>query len=143
MACRSVVAFLQSYMAGAPMIEPKLRLALIEDDRDLAEVTQAALEAEGFDVDVAYDGQEGLDLIARTMPDVVITDVVMPVLDGLQLIQQLFSSAARHPPVIAISAIGSRLHLAREMGACEALVKPVEPQELAAVARKCWRRFGQ
>lgn len=125
------------------MTEPKLRLALIEDDRDLAEVTQLALEQEGFAVDVAYDGQAGLDLIARTTPDVVITDVVMPVLDGLQMIQQLLSSALKPPPVIAISAIGSRLHLARELGACEALVKPVEPQELAAVVRKCWRRFGR
>jgi two-component system response regulator VicR len=125
------------------MTEPKLRLALIEDDRDLAEVTQMALEQEGFAVDVAYDGQEGLDLIARTTPDVVITDVVMPVLDGLQMIRQLLASASKPPPVIAISAIGSRLHLARELGACEALVKPVEPHELAEVARKCWRRFGQ
>jgi DNA-binding response OmpR family regulator len=122
------------------MPDPKLKLALIEDDRDLAEVTQAALEEEGFFVDVAYDGQQGLELIARTSPDVVITDVVMPVLDGLQLIQQLFASKGRHPPVIAISAIGSRLHLARELGACDALVKPVEPHELAEVARKAWRR---
>jgi DNA-binding response OmpR family regulator len=122
------------------MADPKLKLALIEDDRDLAEVTQAALEGEGFLVDVAYDGQQGLELIRRTDPDVVITDVVMPVLDGLQLIQQLFASAGRHPPVIAISAIGSRLHLARELGACDALVKPVAPHELAEVARKAWRR---
>jgi two-component system, OmpR family, response regulator ArlR len=125
------------------MAETKLRLALIEDDRDLAEVTQVALEDEGFTVEVAHDGQEGLDLIARSSPDVVITDVVMPVLDGLQLIRQLFASAGHHPPVIAISAIGSRLHLARELGACEALVKPVEPHELAEVARKCVRRALQ
>jgi DNA-binding response OmpR family regulator len=126
-----------------PMAEAKLRLALIEDDRDLAEVTQVALEDEGFAVEVAYDGQAGLDLIARTSPDVVVTDVVMPILDGLQLIQQLFASTGRHPPVIAISAIGSRLHLARELGACDALVKPVEPHELAEVARKAVRRAQQ
>jgi DNA-binding response OmpR family regulator len=122
------------------MLESKLRLALIEDDLDLAEVTQLALEEEGFSVDVAHDGREGLDLIARISPDVVVTDVVMPRLDGLQLIQELFASAGRHPPVIAISAIGSRLHLARELGACEAMVKPVEPRELADVARKVWRQ---
>jgi DNA-binding response OmpR family regulator len=126
-----------------PMAEAKLRLALIEDDRDLAEVTQVALEDEGFAVEVAYDGQAGLDLIARTSPDVVVTDVVMPILDGLQLIQQLFASTGRHPPVIAISAIGSRLHLARELGACDALVKPVEPHELAEVARTAVRRAQQ
>jgi DNA-binding response OmpR family regulator len=122
------------------MAEEKLKLALIEDDRDLAEVTQVALSDEGFTVEVAYDGREGLDLIQRSLPDVVITDVVMPVLDGLQLIQQLFSGDGHHPPVIAISAIGSRLHLARQLGACEALVKPVAPQELAQAARKAVRR---
>ena len=80
-----------------------------------------------------------LDLIDRTHPDVVITDLVMPVLDGLQLIQRLFMQGLRLP-VIAVSAVGSRLHAAREMGAVEALVKPVEPKELAAVARKAYRR---
>jgi DNA-binding response OmpR family regulator len=124
------------------MVE-KLRLALIEDDRDLAEVTQVALEDEGFSVEVAHDGREGLELILRSRPDVVITDVVMPVVDGLQLIQQLLSGDGWHPPVIAISAIGSRLRMARELGACEALVKPVAPQELAEVARKVWRRAQQ
>ena len=117
----------------------KLRVVLVEDDRDLADVTQAALEVEGLDVAVAHDGREGLDLIDRTHPDVVITDLVMPVLDGLQMIQRLFRQGLRLP-VIAVSAVGSRLHAARELGAVEALVKPVEPKELAAVARKAWRR---
>ena len=112
---------------------------LVEDDRDLADVIQAALEFEGLDVAVAHDGREGLDLIDRTHPDVVITDLVMPVLDGLQLIQRLFMQGLRLP-VIAVSAVGSRLHAARELGAVEALVKPVEPKELAAVARKAYRR---
>ncbi|TMA17902.1 MAG: response regulator [Deltaproteobacteria bacterium] len=117
----------------------KLRIVLVEDDRDLADVIQAALEFEGLDVAVAHDGREGLDLIDRTHPDVVITDLVMPVLDGLQLIQRLFMQGLRLP-VIAVSAVGSRLHAARELGAVEALVKPVEPKELAAVARKAYRR---
>jgi len=118
----------------------KLRIVLVEDDRDLAEVMQAALEMEGLDVEVAFDGEAGLALIDRTHPDVVITDLIMPVLDGLQLIQRLQVNPGAHLPVIAVSAVGSRLHAARELGAVEALVKPVHPKELAAVARKAWRR---
>lgn len=118
----------------------KLRIVLVEDDRDLAEVTQAALEIEGLDVAVAHDGEEGLALIDRTHPDVVITDLIMPVLDGLQLIQRLQAGPLPRSPVIAVSAVGSRLHAARELGAVEALVKPVHPKELAAVARKAFRR---
>ena len=117
----------------------KLRVVLVEDDRDLAEVTQIALELEGLDVAVAHDGAEGLALIDRMHPDVIITDLIMPVLDGLQLIQRLLAAHSASP-VIAVSAVGSRLHAARELGAVEALVKPVHPKELAACARKVWRR---
>ncbi|MCA1825892.1 MAG: response regulator transcription factor [Myxococcales bacterium] len=117
----------------------KLRVVLVEDDRDLCEVMQTALQFEGLDVTVAHDGREGLDAIDRTHPDVVITDLIMPVLDGLQLIEKLLMQGVRLP-VIAVSAVGSRLRAARELGAVEALVKPVEPKELAAVARKAWRR---
>jgi DNA-binding response OmpR family regulator len=117
----------------------KLRLVLVDDDVDLAFVTGAALEAEGFAVDLAHDGLAGLNLIDRVHPDVVVTDLVMPVLDGLQLIQRLLSRPPPRSPVIAISAIGSRLHAARALGAVEALVKPVHPGELAACARKAVR----
>lgn len=118
----------------------KLRVVLVEDDRDLADVTQLALELEGLEVSVAYDGREALSVIDRVHPDVVITDLIMPVLDGLQLIERIRSSPPPRSPVIAISAVGSRLHAARELGAVEALVKPVHPKELAACARKAWRR---
>lgn len=118
----------------------RLRVVLVEDDRDLADVTQLALELEGLEVSVAYDGREGLSLIERIHPDVVITDLIMPVLDGLQLIEKIRSTPALHSPVIAVSAVGSRLREARELGATEALVKPVHPKELAACARKAFRR---
>lgn len=118
----------------------KLRVVLVEDDHDLADVTQLALELEGLEVSVAYDGHEALSVIDRVHPDVVITDLIMPVLDGLQLIERIRSSPPPRSPVIAISAVGSRLHAARELGAVEALVKPVHPKELAACARKAWRR---
>jgi DNA-binding response OmpR family regulator len=119
----------------------KLRVLLVEDDRDLAEVTQAALEFEGLEVAVAHDGREGLLAVDRVRPDVIITDLIMPVLDGLQMIQRLSASADQpRSPIIALSAVGSRLRAARELGAVEALVKPVHPRELAACARKAFRR---
>jgi CheY-like chemotaxis protein len=127
-------------VARMPDSAEKLRVLLVEDDKDLADVTRMGLEEEGLDVSVAYDGREALALVERLHPDVVITDLIMPVLDGLQLIQELLSRPAPRSPVIAISAVGSRLRTARELGAVEALVKPVLPKELAASARKAWRR---
>ena len=115
------------------------RVLVVEDDATIRDTLTFNLKKEGYAVTVAHDGREGLDAIDRTRPDVVITDLIMPVLDGLQLIERLVAGGLRLP-VIAVSAVGSRLHAARELGAVEALVKPVEPAELAAVARKAWRR---
>ena len=123
-----------------PPAAEALTVVLVEDDVDLAEVTRLVLVQEGLVVHVAHDGKAALELIARVAPDVVITDLVMPVMDGLELIQQLSGRPGPRIPVIAVSAIGRRLHAARELGADEALVKPVHPQELAATARKIWRK---
>ena len=116
-----------------------LFILLVEDDRDLAEVTQAALQHEGLQVAVAYDGQEGLEMAELLHPQVIVTDLVMPVIDGLELIKRL---AERPPPrsaVVAISAVGSRLRAARELGAAEVLLKPVDPADLLHSVRKAAR----
>lgn len=114
-------------------------MLLVEDDADLAEVTQALLQQDGLRVAVAHDGREGLDLIDKLHPQVVITDLVMPVLDGLELIRRHAARPAPRAPVIAISAVGARLRAARDLGAAEVLLKPVFPQELLQSVRKVAR----
>jgi CheY-like chemotaxis protein len=132
--------FRAAIVRAVPDAAERLRVVLVEDDRDLADVTRIGLELEGLEVAVAHDGREGLEMIERLRPDVVITDLIMPVLDGLQLIQRLQSAPEPRSPVIAISAVGSRLRAARDLGAVEALLKPVTPRDLASSARKAWRR---
>jgi CheY-like chemotaxis protein len=117
----------------------QLLVVLVEDDADLAEVTQAALQHEGVQVAVAHDGFEGLDLIDKLHPQVVVTDLVMPLLDGLELIRRHTARPAPRAPVIAISAIGAKLRAARELGAAEVLLKPVFPEELLQSVRKLAR----
>jgi CheY-like chemotaxis protein len=119
-----------------PQPREELLVVLVEDDADLAAVTQATLQHEGLQVLVARDGLEGLALIEKVHPQVVVTDLVMPVLDGLELIRRL---AARPAPVIAVSAVGARLRAARELGAAEVLLKPVAPEELLQSVRKAAR----
>jgi two-component system, OmpR family, response regulator MprA len=116
-----------------------LFVLLVEDDRDLAEVTQAALEHEGFQVAVAYDGQEGLEMADRLHPQVIVTDLVMPVVDGLELIKRLGERPPPRSPVVAVSAVGSRLRVARELGAVDVLLKPVDPSDLLQSVRKAAR----
>ena len=116
-----------------------LLVLLVEDDRDLAQVTQAALQHEGVRVAVAYDGQQGLDLAERLHPQVVVTDLVMPGVDGLELIRRLLEMPPPHMPVIAVSAVGARLRAARDLGATEVLLKPVDPRDLLTSVRKAAR----
>jgi CheY-like chemotaxis protein len=114
-------------------------VVLVEDDVDLAEVIQQSLELEGLRVAVAHDGHEGLDLIERLHPQVVVTDLIMPRLDGLELIRRLAAAPPPRAPVIAVSAVGARLRAARELGAAEILLKPVSPDQLLQSVRKAAR----
>jgi CheY-like chemotaxis protein len=122
-----------------PQAREQLLVLLVEDDVDLAEVTQALLQQDGLRVAVAHDGLEGLDLIEKLHPQVVITDLIMPVLDGLELIRRHAARPAPRAPVIAVSAVGARLRAARDLGAAVVLLKPVFPQELLQSVRKVAR----
>ena len=117
----------------------RLFVLLVEDDRDLAEVTQAALQHEGLQVAVAYDGQEGLEMADRLHPQVIVTDLVMPIVDGLELIRRLAERPPPRSPVVAVSAVGSRLRAARELGAADILLKPVDLADLLLSVRKAAR----
>jgi chemosensory pili system protein ChpA (sensor histidine kinase/response regulator) len=119
--------------------EERLLVLLVEDDVDLADVTQALLQQEGLRVAVAHDGLEALELIDKLHPQVVVTDLIMPVLDGLELIRRHAARPAPRAPVIAVSAVGARLRLARELGAAEVLLKPVLPDDLLQSVRKAAR----
>jgi CheY-like chemotaxis protein len=117
----------------------ELFVLLVEDDHDLAEVTQAALQHDGMEVAVAYDGKEGLEMADRLHPQVIVTDLVMPVVDGLEMIKRLGERPPPRSPVVAVSAVGSRLRAARELGAADVLLKPVDPAELSSSVRKAAR----
>ena len=104
------------------------RLLLIEDDDGVRTVLRRMLEQAGHTVIEARDGKEGLRLFQRTPADLVITDIVMPEKEGLEVVRALRDT---HPPVkiIAISGAGPHeggdyLALARLMGAAKVLQKP-------------------
>ena len=63
----------------------KARVLLVEDEQSLAEVLAALLEMEGYDVTVAFNGQVGLDLVETTQPELIITDYMMPVMNGVEM----------------------------------------------------------
>lgn len=116
------------------------RILLIDDDPAIRAVFKEYLEGRGYDVDVATDGKEGLSALNARKPDLVITDVMMPEKDGVEVVLELRES---HPdlPVIAISG-GMRiapldfLPMIKKFGAYRVFYKPVDPEELLSAVRE-------
>ena len=118
-----------------------MRLLLIEDDADLRQGLARQLEADGYRVDQAADGEEGL-YYAREYPvDLAIVDLGLPKLNGLTIVQRL-RAAGSTMPVLILTARGSWQDkvVGLEAGADDYLVKPFEYPELAARVKALLRR---
>jgi len=102
-------------------------ILVIEDDPDARLLIQSVLIHAGFQVVVAADGQEGLEKVLSSRPDLIVTDVAMPRLNGLGLIQRIRSTPAfQRVPILAITSFGTeRAMEALRAGANRALARPV------------------
>jgi two-component system phosphate regulon response regulator PhoB len=120
-------------------------ILVIEDQKDLADLVQRRLAQEGFDVIVATDGISGLQIAKEHRPDLIVLDINMPGLDGLQVCQQL-RAEPRHArlPILILSARASAADrvVGLELGADDYLVKPFVPRELVARVNAILRRAG-
>lgn len=116
------------------------RILLIEDEVGIADFLKRGLIYEGYRVDVAYDGQQGLDMARDTPPDMVILDWMLPGLDGLEVCKRL--RAASDVPILMLTAKSEEIDrvVGLEMGADDYLVKPFGPRELVARVRAVLRR---
>lgn len=85
-------------------IEPMLRILLVEDDPDIATVTSDLLEYSGYHVTVATNGRYGLELALQEQPELIITDFMMPIMSGLELIEKV-REAGYSGPIILCSAV--------------------------------------
>lgn len=113
---------------------PALRILVIEDNRLLRDNLQALLSAHGFHASFAADGRSGLQMALIEPPDVLVLDLGLPGLDGLQVCQRLRAESDRHVPVLMLTArdaLDDRL-LGFRSGADDYLVKPFAGEELVA-----------
>jgi len=102
------------------------RILVVEDDRFLRKAAEAALRRQGFTVLVASDGEEGLRVARAELPDLVLLDLIMPGLQGFEVLKLLKEEAATSAiPVIILSNLGqdSDVKKAMEAGAVDYLVK--------------------
>jgi DNA-binding response OmpR family regulator len=108
----------------------RIKALLVEDCRTIAIFLTHALARGGFDVFVAADGPAGLEIAKREQPRVVITDINLPGMNGLDLIRALRATpGTRDAAIVGVSADGIQL-LARAAGADDFIVKPIDPQLL-------------
>ncbi|KPK38824.1 MAG: XRE family transcriptional regulator [Gammaproteobacteria bacterium SG8_47] len=117
-------------------------LLLIEDHQDIAEMVYAYLEHRGYSLDYAADGVTGLHLAVTNDYDVIILDLMLPGLDGIELCAKLRTEARKDTPVLMLTARDT-LHdkvAGLDAGADDYLVKPFEIQELEARIRALLRR---
>jgi signal transduction histidine kinase/CheY-like chemotaxis protein len=119
-----------------PATGPGPTIVVVEDDRRSFDLLRAYLEAEGVRVVGARDGEEGLDTVRRLSPAGVILDILLPGIDGWEVLAQLKSDPRTAPiPVIVVSMLDERGR-GCALGAAEYLVKPVDKEQLlAAVSR--------
>jgi DNA-binding response OmpR family regulator len=85
----------------------KIKVAIIEDDMAIVQMYRTKFESEGYDVATAPDGQAGLDLIEKIEPDIVLLDLMMPNMNGLEMLKQLRSQAGgRDMKVVVLTNMG-------------------------------------
>ena len=122
---------------------PKESLLLIEDDPDIVELVQYNLEREGFRVQSARDGERGLQEASASHPSLILLDLMLPGMEGLEVCRALRQNrATKRIPLVMLTAKGEEtdIVLGLEMGADDYVTKPFSPKELAARVRAVLRR---
>ena len=118
------------------------KVLVIEDDVNIAELLRLYLEKEGFKVSIAHDGGAGITAFEKESPDIVLLDIMLPVMDGWGVLKEIRSQSKT--PVIMLTAKGETIDKVNglENGADDYVVKPFEVKEIVARIHAVLRRYG-
>jgi two-component system, chemotaxis family, chemotaxis protein CheY len=111
---------------------------VVDDDPDILDALSEILEAEGYEVQRARNGREALQRLEQGHPNLILLDLMMPVMDGWEFARSLDPRA--RPPIVVLSADRNVSIKAREIGALGWLAKPFELSELLSVVRRACPR---
>jgi DNA-binding response OmpR family regulator len=117
------------------------RILVVDDEPNIREVVELYLRRDGFEVEVAADGEAALAAIERTIPDLIVLDLMMPVVDGIEVTRALRQSDL-DIPIIMLTAKGEEADRIRglELGADDYVTKPFSPKEVVARVKAVLRR---
>ncbi len=118
------------------------KVLIVDDDENICEVIRMYLENSGYDTRVGYDGKEAQELFLEYKPDLVLLDIMIPYMDGIDVLKWIRKEY--ETPAIMLTAKGETFDkvLALELGADDYIVKPFEPKELIARVKAVLRRYN-
>ncbi len=122
-------------------MSPKKHILVVDDEPNIREVVELYLRREGFEVEVAGDGAAALAAVERKIPDLIVLDLMLPVLGGLQ-VTRVLRQGEQSIPIIMLTAKGEEADriAGLELGADDYLAKPFSPKELVARVKAVLRR---
>ena len=117
-----------------PRVGMRKRVLVVDDDSSIRELLSTALEDDGYEVVPATNGQDALSVVQRWRPDVIVLDLMMPVMDGWTFAKRL--RELDEIPIVVLSAVNDIARHAKSLGAAEVVGKPFDlDQLLPKVAR--------
>lgn len=119
--------------------EKKIKILIVEDEQSLVDLLLSKLRKEGYDVDFAYDGEEGLEKINQFNPDLILLDIMMPKKNGYEVLEELKAKDIK-TPVIIISNSGQPVEIekTKKLGAVGHLIKTeFSPEEVLDKVKQC------
>ena len=119
-----------------------LKIMVVDDDKNICELLRLYLEKEGFEVLLAYNGMQAIEMFKTSQPALMLLDVMMPELDGWQVCREIRKQSAC--PIIMLTAKGEVFDkvLGLELGADDYVVKPFDAKEVVARVKAVLRRSG-
>ncbi len=124
----------------------KEKILIVEDEKDIVKMLDYNLKKEGFRTALAYDGEDALDLATREHPDLIILDLMLPGIDGLEVCKTLKKeSKTSNIPIIMLTAKAQEADkvVGLELGADDYVTKPFSPRELIARVKAVLRRVHE
>ncbi|MCG8423447.1 MAG: response regulator transcription factor [Proteobacteria bacterium] len=130
-------------MVGVESAIPRVSVLVVEDDRKLQELLKEYLISQSFGVAVVGEGREAIEYISRNPPDIVVLDIMLPGVDGLEVCRRIRPSF--RGGIVMLTALKSDMDqvVGLEIGADDYVTKPVEPRVLVARIRSILRRLPQ
>jgi len=123
----------------------KKKILVIEDDRDISELITYNLEREGYEIACLYDGSQAVDFVTKRKPELIILDLMLPEVDGIEICRTLKGDAAtKHIPIVMLTAKSEEADVVvgLQMGADDYIPKPFSPKVLVARIKAIVRRMA-